>query len=126
MAKALGDELSKSQEYVSFLNAQKKYMDDEDAKTLIGSFKRKQKVLEFTESNNNLADAERLRREINELFCEIEKNDVIQKLNASLDDLLILKQSVHESIEAGAYIDDEILSLNKKCGGCKGKCGGCK
>lgn len=126
MAKTLGVEMSNSNEYTRFLNAQRKYMADENAKELINTFKRKQKVLEFTEGNNEAADAERIRKEINELFYEIEKSEVIQELNVSLDEFLILKQSIHEKIDAATYINEEILSLNKNCGGCKGGCGGCK
>ncbi|WP_432664904.1 YlbF family regulator [Wukongibacter baidiensis] len=128
MAEALAEEMSNSKEYTRYLSAQSKYMADENANALVSTFKRKQKVLEFTESNNDAADADRIKKEINDLFYEIEKNEVIQELSASLDAFLILKHSVHEKIDATTHIDDEILTLNKKCGGCKskGNCGGCK
>lgn len=126
MAKALGDKISNSDEYARFLSAQNRYMLDEKAKELINTFKRKQQVLEFTKVNNEDADSERIKREINELFYEIEGNEVIQELNDSLNEFLILKQSIHEKIESTTYINEDILSLSKKCGGCKGSCGGCK
>ncbi|SHJ47370.1 YlbF family regulator [Paramaledivibacter caminithermalis] len=121
IAKKLGETISVSKEYIRLMQAEKSYKANNEAINLIKKFKKTQHILESTVNRN--IDATKIRKELTALFNEIQNNRLIKELNDALNEFLILKQRVYESIEEPIKIDKEILSLNNRC---KGNCGGCK
>jgi len=124
MADRLGEEISRSEEYIRLIEAEKQYKEDGKAGELVKEFREKQKMLSVSASRYSDI-ANEIRKELTQLYQEIEQNKVIKELNDSLDEFLMLKQRIYERIEDPINISKEVLSLNRSCG-CKGSCGGCK
>ncbi len=123
MANKLGEAMSASNEYLRLLEAERQYKEDPNARELVEKFRKKQEILSFTGLAKDTTD--KIRKELTELFAEIEENQIINELNGALNEFLIFKESIFDKIEKSISIDVETLSLNKNHGSKKG-CGGCK
>ena len=124
-ASDLGQEIAASKEYIKVLEAEKRYKEDTHGRELIKEFQEKQKILSSLAGYGDAAGLKKIRKELAELFEEIDKNQAIGELNKALNEFLMLKRSIYNRIEAYINIDEEIFSLNNSYG-CNKGCGGCK
>lgn len=123
VAKNLGDLMSSSKEYIRLKEAEEKYKNDSTAGELVKKFRKTQKMVDATAGDSDIVVG--LRNELKELFIEVEKNSIIKELNDALNEFLLFRQSIYDTIEAPINIDAEALALNESHGSKKG-CGGCK